>query len=553
MDSNKVPQLFRAQVEGRCQLQNPRTDDAQRWAYEWIAKADRRAPAFSRTVRQRRYRITWRFVTNGGQDDGVIRPVLGARGWPYYPGSSMKGAFRSACRQAAPDKVIRYCGGSDGQGGWRPGILRFHGGYPANADWQQRERLVDLVHPQEGVQVEASSSRHSAFALFSLYRPELRFALSSNKPLEDVEWTEIWSIWEKALSHGIGSRVSAGYGRVVREQDGERELLVADPLVSVHLTGQGQASYLLTKASPRPAKFRPNMFKAALRGHTRRLFGGFVDEATAEELTYELWGGIQGKAKAGLLGVVFNGEAELGTHGRGSFAVPTYTVKDGWLRVVQTRDIPDERCHELIKLVARLMQFSLLLGGFGKSWRRVDHRLFYPQYYTDSNKPLIGCHWKLSEKKLHPVYVTINDLQDVGKAIEKIRNQCHRWIMSHPNIKLREKPCHWREAWHADKVQVWGRVASDKADSRAVSWFHGPYQNQATIKGSELTGRLGAIGRIWHRMYPRVIREADHLVAKPEFVELLTLFPDSSQQTQRFINFLATPQSGFTKLWPFEE
>lgn len=48
-------------------------------------------------VQTRTYNLTWRFITNSGQDDGVIRPAIGAKGWPYYPGSSMKGIFRRAC------------------------------------------------------------------------------------------------------------------------------------------------------------------------------------------------------------------------------------------------------------------------------------------------------------------------------------------------------------------------------------------------------------------------------------------------------------------------
>jgi CRISPR-associated protein Cmr6 len=562
MDIRDVPLMFRAQVAGRCQLQFPKNGDAHRWVRDWVEGADRRAPAFGRTVEQRRYRIAWRFVTNGGQDNGVIRPVIGARGWPFYPGSSMKGAFRRACCQIAPDKVDHYCGGSDGRGGWRPGILRFHGGYPAeSAEWQQKDRLVDVAHPQEGVQVEATNSKHSAFALFSLYRPELRFALSSNQPLEHAEWIEIWSIWEHALSHGIGSRVSAGYGRVMKVQDGKRQLLIANPLFSVRLNGEGQASYLLaTRGNPGTAEFRPNMFKAALRGHTRRLFSGFVDKDMTNRLTYQLWGGIEGEPTVGLLGVVFDGDAELDTYGRDPFRVQTYKIRNGLVQIVSMREIVNDNLRaELIQLVVRLLQFSLLLGGFGRYWRRADHRIFYPQYYARDERPLIGCHWELAEREIiRDVCVPINTLQDVGQAIEAIRRQCRDWISSQPGVVLRERSCNWREAWHTrNKVQVWGRIASDETDCRAVTWFHSPYNGRATIKNSELTGGRDEedrlfIGRIWHRMFPRITEEPDGRVIEDEYVELLTLFPGQipGTATQRFINFLGTSQSGFTKLWP---
>jgi CRISPR-associated protein Cmr6 len=49
----------------------------------------------------------------------------------------------------------------------------------------------------------------------------------------------------------------------------------------------------------------------------------------------------------------------------------------------------------LKKLLEKLMQFAMVLGGFGKSWRRADHRLFFEDYYeNDRYKALIGCHWQ---------------------------------------------------------------------------------------------------------------------------------------------------------------
>ena len=99
--TRKVPMMFRAQVGGRCQLQriqqNVDEQDAQRWVSEWVEKTDAKPPEFGQDVQVRSYPINWRFVTNGGQDDGIVRPVIGARGYPYYPGSSIKGAFRHHC------------------------------------------------------------------------------------------------------------------------------------------------------------------------------------------------------------------------------------------------------------------------------------------------------------------------------------------------------------------------------------------------------------------------------------------------------------------------
>ena len=67
-------------------------------------------PQFGANVHTWEYTQNWRLVTNSGQDEGVIRPVIGAKGIPFYPGTSMKGAFLRACQQIAADKVVDYCG-----------------------------------------------------------------------------------------------------------------------------------------------------------------------------------------------------------------------------------------------------------------------------------------------------------------------------------------------------------------------------------------------------------------------------------------------------------
>ena len=99
-------------------------------------------------------------------------------------------------------------------------------------------------------------------------------------------------------------------------------------------------------------------------------------------------------------------------------------------------------------------------------------------------------------------------------------------------------------------MQIWGRIAEDKEDSLAVEWFHGNYKGSQSIKGSQLTGRVGNIGRIYHRMYPHYFKTKEGEI-KPrgrEYIEILTIFPDRrDEKTQEFLTFL--PTSNFTKLW----
>ncbi|WYL98048.1 MAG: hypothetical protein HEQ35_28205 [Gloeotrichia echinulata IR180] len=534
-NSNEVPLMFQAQISGRGQIQyikNP--EQSERWVDEWVEAAAIDAPKFSSHVKTKEYKITWRFISNSGQDEDIIRPVIAAKGFPFYPGASMKGAFLRAC---PPELREKYCGGKLNSNDTKPGILRFHGAYPKDATWVD-EPLIDVVHPQEKWQIKDSSS-HSAFLQISLYQPTLVFGISSTIKLTDSEWENIWNIWNKAIEKGIGSRVSAGYGQPVNHPETK--------LVTVNLKGQGLASQLLDKTG----EFRPNMFKAALRGHTLRLFSGVTDENTAEELTRELWGGFAGKngAVVGELGIAFNAvDLEMDAYPYGKNTMPTYELNAGTLNILSMGDISTEYKKELKNLATQILRFSLLLGGFGKSWRRIDHRIFFPEYLANNNRPMIGCHWQFTQQS-NKYYFPVNNLNHITNILNDVQKTVNDWLKLKGKTSSKQITS-WRESFHPQKVQVWGRIAADEDDSLAVRWFHGNYKGVQSIKGSSLTGKMSQIGRIWHRMYPHYIRNKEGEIKRKsrEYVELLTIFPDKKdERTREFLTFLQT--SEFTKLW----
>lgn len=344
------------------------------------------------------------------------------------------------------------------------------------------------------------------------------------------------------MERGIGSRVSAGYGQLKKHGNSN--------LLSVQLKGQGLASQLIDKTG----EFRPNMFKAALRGHTLRLFSGITDEISAEELTNELWGGFAGKKGAivGLLGIAFNAvDLDLDSYSYGNNVMPTYDLVDGTINILCMNAKADKQRKNLKILMTQLVKFSLLFGGFGKSWRRVDHRLFFQEYVTGNRHPMIGCHWQFGEKS-NSLYFPVDRLSDITNFLNNIQKSFRKWV------EVKNKPIiasssSWREAWHLEKVEVWGRIAKNQLDSKAVRWFHGSYLGEQSIKNSLLTGRMGQIGRIWHRMYPRSITtKSGEVKSTNEYVELLTIFPDDSEATQDFLEYLDS-SSDFIKLWPTEE
>jgi CRISPR-associated protein Cmr6 len=561
----KVPMMFRAQVRNRCQLHyiDPskkkagEKQDVQLWTEEWIEKAEfiptqKAQDVETPTYQTKTYPISWRFVTNGGQDDGMIRPVIGAKGIPFYPGSSMKGAFRQACERAQQTGELQYGSCKDycgDESDITPGMLRFEGAYPIN-DWTQN--LVDLVHPQQGWQVKnhqtnSRSNGESAYTLVSLHQPTLRFGISSIKPLAAEQWQEVWRVWENAIASGLGTRVCAGYGQA--------EAIQNSVLYQVSLKGQGQAAKLIDDTG----EFRPNIFRATLRGHALRIFGGLTDADTAEQLVEELFGGVQGKGTVGLLALGFQtADLALGTFGQNGYEQPTYKV-EGDVIWSLTRPLPDEaQTTALQNLVTDLMWFAMVLGGFGKSWRRADHRLFYD---NDDYEKLIGCHWQWAQKPDKSLALRVFSPKKVGGFIDSVLETAKVWMQLRGKTPTPNHHADWRESWHPSRVQVWGRIAQTRDECVAISWLHEPYQQgiargepNKSIKATSVTGKIGQIGRLWHRMYPPKL-----LVVKQEgkpkvkqtnrFLELLTIFPDDSEVCHEFLEFLNTQPDEFKLLW----
>jgi CRISPR-associated protein Cmr6 len=570
MTADRVPLAFRAQIPERCQLQFIkdektliseknltkkdkseaektrilRHNDAYIWAQQWLKSTAKYPPKFGKIVETKDYQITWRFVTNSGQDEGIIRPVIGGKGHAFYPGSSMKGAFRRAFRKRFPnerDRLQHYCGSPAGDSETKPGILRFHGAYPIDDSWQ-KDSIVDVVHPQEPWQVESNQSG-GAFFMISLLRPTLRFGISSNEKLSEEKWDEIWSVWETALGYGIGSRVSAGYGQIAKHE--------ANKILSVYLKGEG----LISKRVDGSKEFRPNMFKAALRGHTLRLFGGVTNKENAEHLTKKLWGGFPEKSDSrkeawvGELGIAFNYNLDDFEIFPGQ--VPPFELERSQLDLLALNVESEARQKELKRFLIRLIKFSMMLGGFGKSWRRSSHNLFFsnPNY-----KPDIGCHWEFIGAA-QALYVPFNSVDDIKTYFSELYQYIQHWVNHVERKQLKQEGEDWREAWHPNRVQVWARFDDDnEAISDVLDWLHHDGNQPYSLKRTHLGGRMGQIGRVWQRMYPRFICNQEGQKRRRGFVEFLTIFPDLQAQGQNkqrqvaFLNYLEN-QSNFGRVW----
>lgn len=483
----RVPMEYRAQAQGRCQrqfIQKPKNhppgwrSPIQVWIDEWTERVDSKPPFNSEGLRTAEVQIDWRLISNSGVDEGFIRPVVGAGGWPMIPGSGIKGLFRRAC---SAERQLRWCGSPCAAGDLTPGILRFHGAWPADAGWMAG--LLDVAHPQQDWQVGRGKGKSGgAFGVVSLHRPKLLIGLSSSDPsTSEEEWQEIEATLRRALEQGIGGRTCVGYG--------SSGTISGDVLFECALEGQGPAAKLLDGS----AEFRPTMFRASIRGMALRLFGGLCDESTARKVVGRLFGSLSREEgqNVGLLATAYtDATSELGSYGRGNWQQPTYATRGRLQWRLMRRCRGGEGEALLIELLAALHGLVMTLGGFGKSWRRPDHSIFYSHY----GKTPIGCHWQWREVAQLPRWIHVQSAAELTELLRRSREVAGRWLEA--TGASAGGQARWREVIHPQAMKIWIRRASDADDAEVVHWFH------HELKGTELGGKVNRVGRLWNRLLP---------------------------------------------------
>lgn len=535
--SREIPMAFRSSLQGRANFQYAADPEPfQTWISEWMQGIDRKTSPFNIAgLHKLTVQVDWRLLSNSGMEPDLIRPVLGAGGWPVVPGSSIKGMFLRACNE---EQKRKWCGWCMKDKELANDSLRFHGAWPtatmapgeAYAQWCSAEgNLLDLTHPQQEWQCGETwgNESHSAYSLVSLFKPELIIGISSRRNLAQTDWDEIDSILRRALLHGIGGRTAAGYGSSTQVDNsiGVAGSTQVDRRIvfQCDLEGQGMASVLLSKQP----ELRPTMFRAAIRGMALRLFGGLTTGEKAHAAVDQLFGGIgRGGAQVGLLAMSYKPSfyewGLVGDYGQPVYITqgtlcwrmtsqhhPSCTTGNGG---VSERDL-------VITLLAQLHGLVMALGGFGKCWRRPDHRIFFAKYQTFP----IGCHWQW-RKPLHDLdakdpltMALVRNRVELGGLISSARQSAKDWLNRQgllvPGIAT------WREVIDPVRMLIWTRMASGPKDAQAIHWFHrdsnehpeDPFALKLTSIGGgqyKIGGQTRLrVGTAWNRMLPLGIGE----------------------------------------------
>ncbi|MCP9883602.1 hypothetical protein KBY97_00480 [Synechococcus sp. ATX 2A4] len=532
-EADEVPMEYRAQVNGRCTRQFAKAQHAETWVHEWLEGARGDSPFVDSHLRVFEVSVDWRLISNSGVDDGFIRPVIAAGGWPVIPGSSIKGLFRRAFDNCSPEekrlglkRMLRWCGSkcantSEHSDKDQQGILRFHGAWPTSGAW--RKRLLDVAHPQEAWQLWRNPDNngkisHNANAVVSLYKPVLCIGLSSSDPsISKEEWQEVMIALRRALELGLGGRTCAAYG--------SSRTLTKNVIFECGLEGQGPLSTLLSSRTP---EFRPNLFRASIRSMAMRLFGGLCGDNQAQNIVGEIFGSIKntsGGRSGPTRGLVDSVFAEYtinqGVGGTGRMEAPVFAVSGSLQWRLNSSSLSPTKKEALVNLLRSLHALTFTLGGFGRGWRRPDHRIFMPNYFLRSDKPPIGCHWQWRDSKLlqsNP-YLAVQSVDDLQSLLETARTHAKEWIGS----PLGTQVASWREVIHPDFMSVWVRNCQSQLDAKAIHWFHQAppsevrdgFLDPRMLKNTYLSGRIEGdrrhriqmllqVGQVWNRMLPKL-------------------------------------------------
>jgi CRISPR-associated protein Cmr6 len=172
-----------------------------------------------------------------------------------------------------------------------------------------------------------------------------------------------------------------------------------------------------------------------------------------------------------------------------------------------------------VALLKQVLLFAYVMGGFGKSWRRVWHGLFLPDYHRD--KFAIGCHWVSSDLD------EIQTPQQLKTFLDGLRTQCCDYLKIAPRNAT---SANWREAWSPERVAVFGRVGMS---SEAIRLFHREDFKTTPAIGGRKPHRDHPqkfnppenTSSVWHRMLP--------LKNGTEYLEIVTVFYGDRSPWQR--------------------
>jgi CRISPR-associated protein Cmr6 len=287
----------------------------------------------------------------------VFHPIYGV---PYIPASSLKGVVRAWAKQHQPIAEVNRLLGKLEDG---IGCVQFLDAFPTAPCLS-----VDIANPQWSWDNDRVRYQAVPHPLLSMEQPQISIGLTrtSRGTAADVSTVKNWL--EQALSAGIGSRVSGGYGRTS-----------ATPSLSHH---SSHAFKLWTQgiygAERNIQEFRPVAVRGMLRYWFRAVGLSIYSPSQCKDLESRLFGTIEPQAQEGLIRIAVDWEETTGNRSNPYFC--------------EGNIILEAKNRDALQLVEKLLQLSSHLAGIGRGSRR-------PLHWNDP-PGLRGCHWEIETQKL---------------------------------------------------------------------------------------------------------------------------------------------------------
>lgn len=298
----------------------------------------------------------------------VFHPIYGI---PYVPASSLKGATRAWARQnnVNRDEINRLLGEID-EG---VGCVQILDAFPKAPCLN-----VDIANPQWTWEDNRVKYKPVPHPFLSMEKPELVIGLvrthrgKREKQQEDLKTVKTWL--ENALAGGIGSRVSAGYGRT------QLRAALAHSFQPYEFKVWTQGIYGANPPSREneyrgEAEFRIPGVRGILRYWFRAVALGLYGVETCKNLETQIFGGLseEGTVRIGINLIKQEVSSQIAPH-----------FYEGSILL-------ESKYESHLFLVENILKLFSNIAGVGRGSRRPLHL---------NNRRMRGCHWELNKFQL---------------------------------------------------------------------------------------------------------------------------------------------------------
>ncbi|NEP54530.1 MAG: CRISPR-associated protein Cmr6, partial [Moorea sp. SIO3C2] len=285
---------------------------------------------------------------------------------------------------------------------------------------------VDMANPQWNWDNNQVTYQPVPHALLSMEKPELVIGLArtTRGSLEDVKTVKQWL--EQALTEGIGSRVSAGYGRIAVDAS-----LPCSCSHDFQLWTQGMYGAFPPSKENRQgtAEFRPTALRGMLRYWFRAIALGLYSPGDCKNLEATLFGTIEPPAREGKIRIALDWSEKKGDRFHPHFYEGTILL--------------EAKEKSYLTLIEKLLHLASHLGGIGRGSRR-------PLHWNHPYPGLRGCYWQVDSKILTGNQKVWQDFrQEVIAAFTAVQP------LSNPGAGNPGKPKHRQQDVLNDKARIY--------------------------------------------------------------------------------------------------